>query len=86
MQVKSVCQCRPGWSLTKFIPNSPVRVAKFELVFKHSHKASNDDLDKTEQGSTSPRNRLFNDQHFSHRQECDEAVKLIEMLQHAESL
>ena len=77
---------KPGWSLTKFIPYSPVRVSKFKLVFKHSHKASNDDLDKTEQGSTSPGNRLFNDQHFSHRQECDEAVKLSEMLQHAETL
>ena len=61
-------------------------MAKFKLVFKHSHKASSDDLDKTEQGSTSLSNRLFNDQHFSHRQECDEAVKLSEMLQHAESL
>ena len=77
---------KPGWSLAKFIPYSPVRVAKFQSVFKHSHKASNDDLDKTDQGSPSPSNRLFNDQHFSHRQECDDGIKLSEMLQHADSL
>jgi hypothetical protein len=62
---------------------SHVKGGKLSVSVKHSHKASIEDHEKTEDGSATPRHRLFI---FLHRQECDEGIKLIEMLQYADSL
>ena len=63
---QSECQRKPWWSPTTFKPSSPsVRVAsdkfipyhspikggKVQVSVKHSHNASNEDHDKTEDGS-----------------------------------
>ncbi len=91
MRIRSVCQCVPGWSLmssrrvaqvkgwplTKFILFSPSKGWQSLKTCIRTRQVR-----RYQQDGTTLCKFKTSIQHLSHRQECDEGVKLKEICQH----